>query len=63
MAQPAFRAAFAASPARAVQQAGIVGVPQAQIDVLAKLSPQELEIVASVLARLRDAVPGRRLSL
>lgn len=63
MTQPGFRAEFAASPARTIQKAGIAGVPQGQIDIFAKLAPAELEIVASVLARLRETAPGRKLSL
>ena len=64
MAQPAFRREFASSPAQAVERAGITeNIPQAQLEVLAKLSAEELEIVTSVLDRLRKAAPGRVLSL
>jgi hypothetical protein len=63
MVLPEFRAAFVASPARALEKAGILGPAHGQIEVLSKLSAEELEIVFSVIARLRAAAPDRPLSL
>jgi hypothetical protein len=63
--RPSFRKAFAVDPLRAIERAGldVSGLPAGQLEVLAALPVDELDIVVSVLARLREVHPGRILSL
>jgi hypothetical protein len=65
MARPTFRKSFNNDPRRAIEQAGlnVQTIPPAQLEVLAGLSEEELEIVARVVSNLRSARPSMGVSL
>lgn len=58
IASPASRKSFAADPLRALERAGIPAskVPKDYVDVLAELSPDELDVLGRVTSKVPDAV-------
>lgn len=66
LSRPSFRKAFVHDPLWAVDRTRLDmdRMPPEQLEVLARLSDDELEIVADVVAQLREANPaGRALSI
>ena len=66
LSRPSFRKAFVHDPLSAVDRTrlDLDRLPPEQLEVLARLSDDELEVVADVVAQLREANPaGRALSI
>jgi hypothetical protein len=63
--RPSFRKSFVIDPLGTVGRAGlnVEHLPSAQLDILAGLSAQEVEMFAAVAARLREANSGRPVSV
>jgi hypothetical protein len=63
--RPTFRKAFAVDPLGALERTRFDAerLSREQLDVLAGLSEEELEIVAGVLAQLRAASANRTISI
>ena len=65
LARPTFRKAFVNDPLRALERQGMQQdkFEQGQLDVLAGLSEEDLEVVVGVVAQLRGSPRGGAVSL